>query len=212
MRARGRRPWPASLTEQAQNWPLHLFGSANAWVIYVGPNPGPLKVGQLEYIEPHEPTLGGTPHPHVAGYRYPSWTKLRNLVEAGFRGILTRDEALASFLLANLGPDHSPRSVLGRDFGADGFARVARALRVCQPRLVVAQREEVYEIILRHVEVRGATRFATNLKGWTRKRVEVRFEGRPFLLACAEAHFSQGWSQWSTHTYLPLLTREALHL
>jgi hypothetical protein len=156
--------------------------------------------------------LGGLPHPDVAGYHFPSWTKLRNLVEAGFAGLLNRDQALASFMLANLGADHSSRSVLGRDFDADGFARVARALRVCRPRLVVAQKPEVYGILHANVGLIGEPCSTTSAKGWVRERVEATFEGHRFLLAQAESHFSQGCTPWSNDTYLPRLTREALRM
>jgi hypothetical protein len=206
-----RLPWPEGMRRMTRNWPLHVFGSANAWLMYVAPNPGPMRNDGVEYLPPKEPSLGSTPHPHVAGFAYRSWTRLRTLAAAGFAGVLDREGALVSFMLTNLAPGHSSRSLQGQDFDATGFTNVARALVLCRPRLVVAQNRAVYDIIRDATDQKGREFTATPTNGslHPRRRIISTYAGHPFLLAEAETHFSQGTSSWSETHYLPLLTREA---
>lgn len=211
-------PWPASLAADVERWPLHMIGSANAWLVFVAPNPGPKHPNRAVQIEPFEPTLGREPHPHVAddGYQYGGWTRIRNMVAGALSRMLSRKDALASFMLVNLSETHSARSVWGEDYGEWGLPRISRALALAHPRLVVAQNEEIYFLIKRNAEPLGPTdeMQSTHMRGYVREfgPVRDRSSGASFVLARAEAHFGQGSSSWSETTYLPHLAEVARQL
>lgn len=208
--------WPDELAAQVTRWPMHLIGSANAWLVYVAPNPGPAAKPNQQVIQPVEPTLGGRPHPHVAdgGFQVRSWTILRKLVKAGFEGVLDGTDALASFMLANVSAGNSARSIVGETYTEADWPRIDRVLRLTRPQLVIAQNREIYDLLCTRTTACGREELAISetARQVKRRRRAVRFEGRDMIIAEAESHFSQGTSWWSEQKYLPLLTSEALIL
>lgn len=204
-------PWPEVVAGLAARWPMFMFGSANAWMLFVAPNPGD---SGLSVTDPPGPTLGSEPHPHVASFKHPSWTRIRRLVAGAFAPALSAHDALAQFMLVNLSERNSKRSTYGEHYDDSGFRRLERALDLCQPHLLVAQNEEIYALIKRKLNIVGNEVFAQshNQVLNPRGRVTVARQGRLMLLAQAESHFAQGWSEWSIRTYLPLLVGEASRL
>jgi hypothetical protein len=161
---------PEFIRPSVQGWGRHfaLCGSANAWLVLVGPSPGnrpdyPSTLHNLLNMAPNSrnPTLGW-PHPTLwnAGpfmERIRSWA-CRTLECAG--PIATEEDTLSSTLLVNLTKDETPQeSNVNSTEIANGALRFWQIIvPVAKPRLVLALTQAVFDALVAARPPGAATR------------------------------------------------------
>jgi hypothetical protein len=135
-------------------WPAYWFGSANAWLVFIGPSPGDSpSASPVNWKRDRLPTLG-KPNEHLATYRDGRgfWPRMRAWVGNAFAGagIFTEPgDAWAVTMVGNLASSAAgDASTIPADELRRGLRATSAALKLVQPRLVVPLHKRVTELLL----------------------------------------------------------------
>lgn len=224
---------PDWLHQKFNAWDLpSLYGTANAWLIFVGPSPGgsPTVDGRVDKLlgssHRRNPVLGW-PHP---SFWYPDGpgfaVTIRRWATETIRGIapdLAEDEALSCTLMLNLTSGQFANA--GDVNIADSAAAARRFWQLLvpdvKPHLVVALTRNIYRQLRDWLPTEGSMNELPSVtvrmaKPWVQLQCVVRLQTaqRPILLATVPQHPSRrsflGSNLSSLYDYLAQTARYAL--
>ena len=169
------------IADRYKSWPKYWWGTANAWLVFLGPSPGNSGGNAIDWNRERLPTLG-KPHEHFktqwdsAGF----WQRLREWTIQAYSlaGVFPDDEdaALGLTLLANVldVPAGDSGKITGLLSGA--MPNVLNNLGLVRPRIIVPMHKRVSKLLIAEFRRRGGTkinilnqRFSTSNKFFGRR-------------------------------------------
>ncbi len=178
------------IVDRYKSWPKYWWGTANAWLVFLGPSPGNSGGNAIDWNRERLPTLG-KPHEHFKtqwdsrGF----WDRLREWTIQAYKlaGVFPDDEeaALGLTLLANvLSQKAGKEKGIPEEALVEAMPTVVTQLELVRPRIVVSLTERIFELVYREFQKRykvAPPRKSTLVKTTTRKKgKKVEFQPKYF--------------------------------
>jgi len=145
------------LANRFQNWPPFWRGSANAWLIFLGPSPGSSGTGS----KPRQIPELGIPHNHFKNYKDKArfWDRIRDWTNQAYSsaGIFDNDHdaAYGISMMGNMTSQNvGDSSKISDEQLSNAMPMVFKALEQVKPRIIVTLEKRVSKILVGHLKSR----------------------------------------------------------